>query len=78
MAVVKSFEKSDVEAKLNPTETQASYRVGQHRGDSILQIRTVGSEDREFPRKGSQTLQLTRQSAYQLLTILRTEFGFND
>jgi hypothetical protein len=78
MAVVMSFEKSEVPARLNPTETTATYRVGEYKGATILQIRTVGSDQREFRGKGSQTLQLTTASAYELFGILKKEFGFKE
>ena len=78
MAVVISIDKEQTPAKLNPTETKASYRMGQHHGAPIIQFKTIGSEDREFVGKGSQTLQFNPASAHRLYTILRAEFGFKD
>jgi hypothetical protein len=77
MALVTSFEADDRHfSGLHPTELACRYVVGRSYGQRILQLNSYGSEDREFPDKLSQTLQLNEQSARQLFDVLRAEFGF--
>ena len=78
MAVIKSFQRLDRQTfKLQPTQVVGHYGTfgdGPHR---VLQIDTLGSDQREKPRKQSQTIQLTRDSAEQLWLLLGKEFGFS-
>ncbi len=78
MAVIKSFQRLDRRTfKLQPTQVIGHYGTfgdGAHR---VLQIDTLGSDVREKPRKQSQTIQLTRDSAEQLWLLLGKEFGFS-
>ncbi|WP_333591597.1 hypothetical protein [Brevundimonas sp.] len=78
MTVIKSFQRLDRRTfKLQPTQVIGHYGTfgdGAHR---VLQIDTLGSDVREKPRKQSQTIQLTRDSAEQLWLLLGKEFGFS-
>ncbi|MBC7669283.1 MAG: hypothetical protein H7236_12735 [Gemmatimonadaceae bacterium] len=53
------------------------YKVFSHDGQKrVLQIDTLGSQQREIPGKVSQTIQLSEDSARELWLILGKEFAF--
>jgi len=77
MAWVASIERKEGRGKLQPTQVIAYVKVFQTDDrNSIVQIDTHGSSDREMPNKQSQTLQLGRETAEQLYDILRSTYGF--
>jgi hypothetical protein len=75
MALVRSFEPKTMERNALHKEIGASYSVFGDGEAKVLQIDTYGSEDRQIPGKKSQTLQLDRQGAENLLRIIQREFG---
>ena len=77
MAWVTSFERKSGSGKLQPTQLVGQVKVFNTHGDQrIVQIDTFGSADRALPNKQSQTLQLGRDSAFQLFQILRDTYDF--
>jgi hypothetical protein len=76
MAVIKSFERGGPKnPKLHRTQVVCHWSVFRSDGAGpILQLDTMGSDDREHPGKISQTLQLTPTSAAELVAILRREY----
>ncbi len=78
MALITAFQrKSQATGQLQRTHVVGHYKVFSHGGQSkVLQIDTLGSDNREMPGKVSQTIQLSEESAKALWTILGREFGF--
>ena len=75
MARIISFdelEESD-RARLH-TEVTCTYRVIKNRGETLVQLDTYGSRDRKIPDKTSQSLQIDRQRAQELIRILKVAF----
>jgi hypothetical protein len=74
MAVVIGFEKklNAREPTLQPTTVVCHWSISRNRG--LLQLDTFGSKERQIPGKQSQTLQLTVETARELMRILRDEF----
>ena len=75
MAVVIGFQKkqSETEPRLQPTEVVCHWSISL--GGGLLQLDTFGSKKRQVPGKPSQTLQLTVETARELMRILKDEFG---
>jgi len=55
----------------------ASYTVFERDGRVLIQIDSYGREEREIPGKKSQSIQLDRDGAHALYTILKREFRFD-
>jgi 5-methylcytosine-specific restriction protein B len=74
MARIKEFFQTQVSSKLHPTEVECGYqRISTPDGD-VLQLSTYGSDDRQSEKKTSQTLQLDKQRAAELVEIIRSTF----
>jgi hypothetical protein len=56
------------------TEVDCGYRFITIGGDILVQLETYGSDDRAIPGKISQSVQLDRAAAIELLSILRRAF----
>ncbi len=77
MAWIASIERKEGRGKLQPTQVTAYVKVFQTDDrNSIIQIDTYGSSDREMPNKQSQTLQLGREAAKQLYDLLSETYNF--
>mgnify|MGYP007086373803 CR=1 FL=1 len=78
MALITAFQrKEQSNGQLQRTHVVGHYKVFSHAGQQkVLQIDTLGSEQREIPGKVSQTIQLSEESAQALWMILGREFGF--
>ena len=72
MAFVREIEVSwDARGTLHPTQVDAKIKVISTAGDDpIVQIDTFGSDQRKIDGKVSQTLQLDRKAATELIAIL--------
>jgi hypothetical protein len=57
-------------------EIQARYTTFEREGRIFIQIDTFGRDSREIPGKKSQTIQLDRDGAFALYSILKQEFRF--
>jgi hypothetical protein len=60
--------------KLHPTEVDCGWHAFEVGGRRIVQLDTFGSGERQMRDKLSQTIQLEREAAAALVTILRREF----
>ena len=74
MALVKRFGKLEGERHQLHDEVEARYAVFERDGRSFVQINTYGRSTREVPDKVSQSIQLDRDGAEQLVAILRKQF----
>ncbi|MBO9395152.1 hypothetical protein J7400_00565 [Shimia sp. R9_2] len=76
MAVVLKFSPSAKTIRsLHPTQVVCEYMTTEKDGKKLLQLNTYGSDERQIPGKLSQTLQIDKTIARQLMDILREEFG---
>jgi hypothetical protein len=77
MTWITTFEHKPGTGKVHPTQVIGHVKIFNTEGQSpIVQIDTLGSEDREQPNKQSQTVQMGRESAHQLFLILKETYGF--
>jgi 5-methylcytosine-specific restriction protein B len=76
MARVRELVQDDRHGRPHPTEVECGWQVvtGEH-GERLLQLSTYGSDDRKSEKKVSQTIQLDRVGATQLIEIIRETFG---
>lgn len=75
MAWIERIERRDGPGKLQPTQVAAYVKVfSTDDRTPIVQIDTLGSQDRENPGKQSQTLQIGREIAEELVRILRETY----
>lgn len=74
MALIDRFE----ERPLTPTRLHGrvlcGYKAVNVAGERVLQLETYGSDDREFPGKVSQVIQLDEAGARELRAIIEREF----
>lgn len=78
MAVITKFERFEKRTfRIQPTQVVGHWGTFSEGEKKVLQIDTQGSQTREKPQKQSQTLQLTRQSAFELWKLLGEEFNFS-
>jgi hypothetical protein len=77
MAWVQSVERKDGEGRIQPSQVTAFVKVFEAADSTpIVQIDTLGSQDRKNPGKQSQTLQFGREPAKELFDILRHTYNF--
>jgi hypothetical protein len=76
MAWITSFERTPGSGKLHPTQLVGHVKVFATENMPIIQIDTLGSDDRENPNKQSQTIQIGREAAQQLFQILKDTYEF--
>ncbi len=74
MARITEFFKAASNASAHPTNVECGWQVVLTQGGSILQLSTFGSDSRASEKKVSQTLQLDRAAAAELLGILHQVF----
>ncbi|GGP17036.1 hypothetical protein LDL08_40820 [Nonomuraea glycinis] len=74
MAKIKEFFRVTKTAGPHPTEVECGYQVIQADEGILLQLSTYGSDGRQSEKKTSQTLQLDRERAAELLRILTNTF----
>ena len=60
--------------RVHPTEVQCGWRVERVENRLVLTLETYGSSDRMIPGKTSQSIQLTEESAAELVAILGRAF----
>jgi hypothetical protein len=77
MTWITAFEQKPGTGKVHPTHVVGHVKIFQTEGHlPVVQIDTLGSEDREKPNKQSQTIQMGRESAHQLFLLLKETYGF--
>jgi 5-methylcytosine-specific restriction protein B len=74
MARVRQFEQIASAAKAHPTEVDCGYQTVRAGGETLLQLSTYGSDLRQSEKKVSQTLQFDRDTATELVAIIRQTF----
>ena len=78
MAYVSTLERANKPVSTrHRTETRCEIATGWDGDTKLVQINTYGSENRERTEHASQTIQLSRQAAEQLVRILREEFDLD-
>ena len=77
MALIRELKKLDGERYQLHEEVEAKYSVFQRDGRGFVQINTYGSTKREFPGKVSQSIQLDREGAEALVSILKKTFALS-
>jgi hypothetical protein len=71
MAIIREFDQLDLKANARHTETKGGWSIQGQDGEKFIQINTVGSDNREFRDKVSQTLRLSKAAVEQLAEIAR-------
>jgi hypothetical protein len=74
MAVIGSFFESREGRGLHRTVVECGWQTLRHNGETILQLSTYGSDERQSEKKVSQTIQLDRARAEELMNIVRQAF----
>ncbi|MEU8192210.1 hypothetical protein AB0C10_00350 [Microbispora amethystogenes] len=74
MAKVREFFEDKKSSVSHPTLVDCGYQAVRTSEGVFLQLSTYGSDQRQTQKKTSQTLQLDREHAEQLLRILITTF----
>ena len=73
MALIQSIEKEDKNfKKQEPVET--TYSTGVICGEMLFQLNMYGSSNRQDKGKVSQVIQLNKESATELIQLLKTTF----
>jgi hypothetical protein len=76
MALIRSITLKPGEGRIHPTEVDAHIKIfGGFDRPQIVQIDTFGSDDRQISGKISQTIQLNKVAAEQLVEVLRRAYG---
>ena len=70
MALVRTFNRKEIQRPSLHDEITAKYAVVERDGRRLLQIDTYGRPTRDMPEKVSQSLQLDRDGAERLRSIL--------
>lgn len=75
MARVRELFQDDRSGRPHPTEVECGWQVVQAGdGSRLLQLSTYGSDDRRSDKKVSQTIQVDRAIAAQLIQVLTATF----
>lgn len=77
MALIEIFKELEQESSQLHKPVEARIASFKHDGAGYIQINTYGRPDREVPGKVSQTIQLNKTSAQQLLDEIRSCFGLD-
>lgn len=79
MAFVKALVRDDKDIRgVQPTQTEARYKVQDVDGRRLFQLNTYGSSERLMRDQASQTLQFDEARAKQLWEVLGKAFGFSN
>lgn len=74
MAKIKEFFQDKKTSSPHPTEVECGYQIVRGPEGPLLQLSTYGSDHRQSEKKTSQTIQVDRERAIQLLHILKDTF----
>lgn len=74
MALIENFQEVRIDRQTVHEPVRCGWRVFTVNGETILQLDTYGSADRKVLGKVSQSIQLNRQAARDLLGILERAF----
>ena len=76
MALIRRFQSKAMDRNSIHDEIEASYTVFERDGRTFIQLDSYGRGDRQIPGKKSQTIQLDKNGAEQLVGILKQAFKF--
>ena len=74
MAKIKEFVRTTLNSRAHPTNVECGWQPVHDSGQSYLQLSTYGSDDRQSEKKVSQTIQIDRARAAELLAIIHGTF----
>ncbi|GAA1014017.1 hypothetical protein Aple_042640 [Acrocarpospora pleiomorpha] len=74
MAKIRDFFQANKASSPHPTEVDCGYQVILTGEGPLLQLSTYGSDGRQSEKKVSQTIQLDRERARELLAIITKTF----
>jgi uncharacterized protein YutD len=76
MARIRRIEKGTQSVSVHPTEVDCYYQVivGDD-GERYLHLTTFGSDDRKSKPKSSQSIQLSKEVAGELVAVVQDVFG---
>ena len=74
MAKIASFEELAPGQGQIHSDVHCGFKIFTSRGSKVVQLDTYGSDSRQIHGKVSQSIQLDREGAENLLTILETAF----
>ncbi len=75
MAKIVRFVKGDGKISKRISEVQCVYNTGEVDGEKYVSLSTYGSDTREDRGKASQVIYIYKESATEIVKILKTEFG---
>lgn len=76
MAFIEKFEKENINFRKKHDPAETTYSSGIINGETIFQINMYGSAYRQDTGKVSQVIQLNKESAEELLVLLKNTFNF--
>lgn len=74
MARIRSFNPSTQNIRRHWTEVDCEHAVIDAGGDRLLHLSTFGSDERASDRKSSQSIQLDRARAAELIVLIQRAF----
>ena len=74
MALIRHFKDKSMERNSIHKEIEATYTIFENDGRVFVQIDSYGLPDREIPGKKSQSFQLDKTGAENLINILKRAF----
>lgn len=74
MALIREFEQVAADRNAVHKPVSCGWRTFSSDGETILQLDTYGSVERQIPNKISQSVQLNRNGAAVLLSLIRQTF----
>lgn len=74
MARIRSFSRGRRDVRVHSTEVDCEYQIVQSPMGPLVQLSTFGSDSRKLGPKLSQTIQVDKAGAKELLAIIRTAF----
>lgn len=75
MALISEFEESPADGPTRSrTKVTCGFRTVEVEGERVVQLSTYGSAQRKIPGKTSQSIEVDRQGAEELIRILREAF----
>ncbi|RJL20792.1 hypothetical protein [Bailinhaonella thermotolerans] len=74
MARIREFHRTTQDARPHPTEVECGYQSVLTSNGKLLQLSTYGSDSRRSDKKVSQTIQLDKERAEELVRIIKEAF----
>jgi hypothetical protein len=74
VALIREFHRVSSDKQGLHRPVSCGWRTFDVNGQTILQLDTYGSDQRQIPNKVSQSIQLNREGAQELLVLIRTAF----